>query len=83
MLRVLEYDQAEDGGFIAWIEDGPDQSWFAHHEITAGWKVTTPAGADACRLLAAEALGELIALAAERERQAGWNIQYHRHHHPG
>ncbi len=77
MLKVLEYDEAVDGGFIVWIEDGPPhRSWFAHHMITGQWKVTTPEGADAYQFLSADAVGGLIELAMAKEEQAGWKIQY-------
>jgi hypothetical protein len=52
MLRVLEYDQAKDGGFIVWVEDGPHRSWFAHHMTTRQWMLTNPdQGGRACSCL--------------------------------
>jgi len=78
MLKVLEYDEAPDGGFIVWIEDQdvPRRSWYAHHTITGQWKVTTPEGTDACQFLSADAVSGLIELATAKEEKAGWKIQY-------
>lgn len=78
-IKVLEYDEAADGGFTVWIEDSElrgSRSWVAHHHIEDTWSLTTMEGDDAGIWLTQDAIDQRIALAKEKEERAGWNIQY-------